>query len=132
MTDELPATELRFKTGWLLAAKISLVLTFVVGIVPVPVQVPVNNLDKLVHIALYFLPATIFAGVFGGQVFSRVIVGLLVFSSGIEMIQYWLPWRSGEWLDIAANLLGIALGIFAARRSRQIMQWVETVSDRAV
>jgi len=34
----------------------------------------------------------------------------------IELIQGFIPWRSADWRDAAANALGAALGVWLGRR----------------
>jgi len=43
-----------------------------------------------------------------------IAIGFLLFSGAIELIQPYVN-RYGEWLDLAANGLGILLGIFIAK-----------------
>ncbi len=43
-----------------------------------------------------------------------IAIGFLFFSGAIELIQPYVN-RYGEWLDLAANGLGILLGIFIAK-----------------
>lgn len=35
---------------------------------------------------------------------------LFLFGAAIELVQYFLPWRSGTWIDLLYNALGLALG----------------------
>jgi len=42
-----------------------------------------------------------------------VALGLLIFGGFIELVQTQIPGRSGEWLDLAADGLGIAVGLVA-------------------
>lgn len=44
------------------------------------------------------------------QRFWLAIPAIWLFSIGVEIIQYALPWRSFSWLDMLANLSGLLLG----------------------
>lgn len=69
-------------------------------------------LDKLAHVSL-------FAAVtwFGLRLGLRWIVPVMVAQAAVsELVQAWfLPQRSGDWWDFAADLAGIALGWALAR-----------------
>ena len=41
---------------------------------------------------------------------ALAVAAVLIFSSTLELIQVWLPWREGSWKDLAVNLLAVALG----------------------
>lgn len=71
--------------------------------------------DKLLHLAAYAGLAFMFAGVVERRHWVRVLLGLLLFSAAIELAQeLFTATRSGEWLDMLANALGIAAGLCTA------------------
>lgn len=71
--------------------------------------------DKLLHFSAYAVLAFTFAGVVERRHWGRVVLGLLAFGGAIELAQAMLsPARSGEWLDMVANTLGVLAGIFTA------------------
>lgn len=71
--------------------------------------------DKLMHFSAYFALALVFAAAFSRRHWLGIAVGLAAFGALIEGLQHWLPGpRSAEWLDMAANLGGIAVGLTAA------------------
>ena len=41
---------------------------------------------------------------------ALAVAAVLAFSSALELIQVWLPWREGSWEDLAVNLLAVAVG----------------------
>ena len=41
---------------------------------------------------------------------ALAVAAILIFSSALELIQVWLPWREGSWEDLAVNLLAVAVG----------------------
>lgn len=71
--------------------------------------------DKLLHYLAYMALALAFAAAFSRRHWLGIAVGLTLFGAAIELLQYWLPGkRSGEWLDMGANLAGIGTGLLAA------------------
>jgi len=71
--------------------------------------------DKLLHFTAYAGLAFMFAGVIERRHWGRVMVGLLLFGGAIELAQEYLTTsRGGEWLDMAANAMGVVAGMFTA------------------
>lgn len=46
---------------------------------------------------------------------ALAVVGVLLFSTALELLQAWLPWRECSWADIQINLLAVALGWLVIR-----------------
>ena len=44
----------------------------------------------------------------------QIVIGCILFSLLIEFLQQFIPNRGFEWLDLAANSLGILFGVFIA------------------
>jgi len=74
--------------------------------------------DKVIHGLFYFI-ATLLLGrslLITKQLVSKInrfeigAAGLLAYSWLIECIQGLLPYRSYEWMDLSANLVGIIMG----------------------
>lgn len=65
--------------------------------------------DKVLHWAGY-TGLLVFGRVAHGRRPVAVFSGLFLYSIGIEIIQYFLPYRSFEVLDILANLTGLVTG----------------------
>jgi len=88
------------------------------SVYPVPApQTPDLPLDKIVHAAAYFILGALAAVVFQVMGRSGVRTRALVFTLGfgitIECIQYFLPFRSFDWIDMACNVAGSVSGILA-------------------
>jgi len=73
--------------------------------------------DKIAHVGLFAV--TGFVSVFGARFFrrfgSRLFFGLslsLFLAFGTELAQAYLSYRSGEFYDLMADLLGIFAGLF--------------------
>lgn len=78
-----------------------------------PPELSESHGDKLNHIAAFLLLYLLFRRAWNLPV--PIMVALL-FSYGmlLETVQYFLPYRTFSWLDIAADLVGIALGVVTA------------------
>ncbi|GAB3810753.1 hypothetical protein GCM10028820_00830 [Tessaracoccus terricola] len=102
-------------TGWLLgiAVAVHLLALYTPGS-PEPTlpELPVPQLDKLVHVGLFALPA------FLARRLTRAwwpVVALLVHAPTSELVQYrFIPHRSGDPADLVADVVGIGLGVWAA------------------
>jgi VanZ family protein len=67
--------------------------------------------DLLMHFSGYVVAGISIGFAFGKRSALWRFALLLAFSTGIECIQYTLPWRSFDVRDIAANTAGILLGL---------------------
>ena len=71
--------------------------------------------DKLLHFLAYVALALVFTAAFSRRHWLAIALGLAAFGGLIELLQHWLPGRrAGEWLDMAANLGGIVVGLALA------------------
>jgi VanZ family protein len=68
--------------------------------------------DKLKHISAFAALAVVarLCGRPTGLNLLVVVGGLLLYGGLIEIVQTQLPYRSGDWLDLVADSLGIVLG----------------------
>ena len=67
--------------------------------------------DLLMHFSGYVVAGISIGFAFGKRSAAWRFLVLFLFSTGIECIQYTLPWRSFDLRDIAANTLGVLLGL---------------------
>ena len=113
---------LRFATRWRIAGLFLLALVLVASLMPMFWIFPDRgdfvtwfvHVDKWLHgIAFVFL-AVWFAGQYRRRSYWRIAVGLLAFGVLIEACQRMVTYRSADWLDIAADAAGIAVGIAIA------------------
>ena len=75
-----------------------------------PDSVSIPFADKLVHIAVFALPAVL--GVLAGVRTRLVALVLAVHAPVSELVQHlWIPTRSGEPWDVVADWVGVALGL---------------------
>ena len=66
-------------------------------------------IDKIIHMLVYAFLVLWFSGQVRMTLSFFVIVSF--YGCFIEFIQYYLPYRSFEWLDLLFNQIGIVIGI---------------------
>lgn len=91
---------------------ISILLISVLSIQDISVESSANLSDKLHHFFcfLYLTIVTWLSRIFSKEFFLYVIV--LAYGILIEIVQIYIPYRSFEFLDIFADLLGVLAGSF--------------------
>jgi hypothetical protein len=98
---------------WRLAFGVALAAQLMVLYAPDgPVGPRINGLDKVIHTLIFAAPA--FAALMAG-VRARWALGILAVHAPVsELIQHFvLPHRSGDLLDVVADISGVALGGWA-------------------
>lgn len=73
-----------------------------------------NNVDKWLHAVTFVFLAVWFAGQYERGAYWRVALGLVLFGILIELCQRMVSYRSAEWYDLAADVLGIIIGLTIA------------------
>lgn len=74
-----------------------------------PIPLDISYTDKIEH-AVAFALMMLYAGMLFPRDRRWAALGLLIYGIKVEMLQLLVPWRSAEWLDIAADAAGIGLG----------------------
>jgi len=113
---------LRFAARWRVASIILLVLVLISTLMPAVWFWPDRrgfvdwfvNVDKWLHGITFVLLAVWFAGQYRRKSYWRIGIGLLFFGVLIEACQRLVTYRSADWLDIAADAAGIAVGLAVA------------------
>ena len=113
---------LRFAAGWRTASLILLILVLVAMLIPAGWFVPekqklaswFGEADKWLHGLTFLVLALWFAGQYGTDSYWRIAIGLLAFGGLIEVTQNMVEYRSGEWFDMLANVVGIGAGLAIA------------------
>lgn len=73
-----------------------------------------EHADKLAHGLTFIVLAVWFAGLLERRRYLALAVALVAFGMLVEVCQYLVGYRTADWLDIAANTLGILLGLSIA------------------
>ena len=112
MTDRRP------RWSWLLFPQLSVIVAASVlatcrRLPPLALD---GGLDKLGHFSMLGALSLLAVGFFGARRWRRVVFVLGLLSALEEGSQAWFPARTLDALDLAANLLGIALGGWTAAR----------------
>lgn len=101
---------------WRAVLALLLVAITYLALVPQPPQGVSTGWDKSNH-ALAF-GSLAFASVWAlwprPRQWGLLAVALLAYGGGIEIVQSYLPPRSGDWLDLLADGVGISLGLLVA------------------
>ncbi len=84
----------------------------------------VLHIDKVNHLLAFgALTVIACASVGSGRRSAMwVVLGMLAYGAFIEIVQTQIPSREGDWADLAADMVGVALGlafVTAVRRARQ-------------
>jgi len=98
---------------WFLVLGVAVVVQLVVLYMPTaPAGPQIAGLDKLVHVAIFAVPAM--AALMAG-VDARWVIGILAVHAPVsELTQHFaLPHRSGDPLDVMADFAGLALAALA-------------------
>jgi len=113
---------LRYAARWRAASIVLLVLVLFSTLMPAVWFWPDRSgfvewfvpVDKWLHATTFVVLAVWFAGQYRRNSYWRIGVGLLFFGALIEACQGLVAYRSADWLDIAANAAGIAVGMAVA------------------
>ena len=70
--------------------------------------------DKFLHMCVFFTMTIWLSGQYTFDSFKKIGFLLFLFGVFIEIIQFSLPFRNAELLDLLANLLGIFIAIVVA------------------
>ncbi|MCR9184518.1 MAG: VanZ family protein [Halieaceae bacterium] len=79
----------------------------------------VSGSDKLVHVALFGLCGYTSLRAWGGRITQvvQIVLALALFAGATEVLQLWVPGRSGSVSDFVADLLGALAGMGLAARA---------------
>ena len=87
-----------------------LIITYF-SLTPLEHKIPVNIWDKAVHFTAYLFLAIFVRRVHIRFSYLTCVITCFSYSFVIECIQYFIPNRQFELLDMLANLLGAILGV---------------------
>ena len=108
-------------TAWRLAFFAAIVAVLVVSLLPPSSLPPMGSgWDKAQHASAYVV-----LGLLGLAAWPRragvVLIALLAFGAGIEVLQGLSGWRTAEWGDLLADAIGLAVvGLAYTQRHRLV------------
>ncbi len=88
----------------------------------------VEGIDKWTHAATFVVLALWFCGMYSRSVYWIIAGGLLIFGIAIEGCQYLVSYRTADWVDVAADAVGIAVGLAVARAG--VEGWCQRFESR--
>lgn len=104
------------RTAWRVMLALLVIIITALALVPAPPPTLSTGWDKANH-ALAFA-ALAFASVWAAwpqpRRWALLFVVVLAYGGAIEIAQSFLPPREADWADLAADAVGIALGLLAA------------------
>lgn len=103
--------KLRVRRLWLVVGWAFVMLVIYLSLTPVPIELPIDQGDKLSHTLAYLVLMSWFANLYEGRV-QRIgfAFGFILLGIGLEFIQRWTGYRSFEVADMLAGAAGVALG----------------------
>ena len=87
-----------------------------------------GDMDKWVHAIVFLCLAVWFSGQYRPRSYWKIALGLLMFGVLIEVCQRMVGYRSAEWLDVAADSVGIIAGLALAAGG--LGRWCERFEAR--
>jgi VanZ family protein len=100
---------------WIVIGWFGVVLLIYLSLTPQPVDIPVEQGDKIGHILAYATLTYWWAQLLVATSQRRkVAAALLALGIAIEYVQGWTGWRNFDYYDMLADATGIALGWIAA------------------
>ena len=113
---------LRFAGHWQTASIVLLVFVLIATLLPAFWLWPDNQelvswvfgADKWLHGLTFAFLAIWFAGQYQPTAYWRIAMGLIAFGALIEICQSAIAYRSAEWFDMIANVIGIGVGLTIA------------------
>jgi VanZ family protein len=114
---------LRYMRRWQFASAFLLIFVLASTLIPAVWLWPssrdlsawVIGVDKWVHGITFVILAVWFAGLYRPRSYWRIGVGLILFGLFIEGCQQLVAYRSAEIFDVAADIIGIVIGLVVAR-----------------
>lgn len=113
---------LRFARHWQLVSVTLLLVILVAAVLPVVWFLPdrielidwFGGVDKWAHAVAFALLTVWFAGLYPKRAYWRIAIGMLAYGVLIEMCQGLISYRSAEWPDVGADVVGIGFGLSLA------------------
>ena len=77
-------------------------------------EIPIPHFDKVVHFVLFGVHSFLVSASVASKhwIFVSLMLGLALAVS-TEMLQYYVPGRQSDWLDLLADVVGMAIGMLS-------------------
>ena len=111
---------LRYQRRWQLAGAFALLSVFAGTLIPAfwfwpdISRVTLIDFDKWLHGFTFAFLAVWFSGQYSRNRYWGIGIGLFLFGIVIELCQRMVSYRTAEFMDLAADTVGIALGLIIA------------------
>ena len=111
---------LRYARRWQIAGIFLLVMVLAAALVPADWFWPEDPnsryflSDKWLHGITFAVLALWFSGQYARHSYWRLMTGLVAFGLLIEVTQRMVSYRTADWIDLLADLLGVAVGMAIA------------------
>ena len=113
---------LRFARHWQLASTMLLLVILIAAVLPVVWLLPdrielakwLGGIDKWAHALAFAFLTVWFAGLYPKGKYWRIAVGMAAYGVLIELCQGLISYRSAEWPDLGADVIGIGAGLSLA------------------
>ncbi len=102
---------LRYPTTWALLGWLLVVGVATGSLLPGPVVQVISYNDKVMHASSYFVLMVWFGGLYPRSKHLRIAVALLGLGVALDLLQGLTATRSLDIFDIAANTVGLVLGL---------------------
>jgi VanZ family protein len=123
------ARELRVRRLWLVLGWMLVLLVVYLSLAPAPIELEIEQGDKLSHILAYLVLMSWFANLYEshGQRIGFAL-GFILLGIALEFVQRWIGYRSFEMADMAAGTVGVVIGwILVAPRTPNYLQLIEKI-----
>ena len=112
---------------WLVVGWLLVLLVIYLSLAPFAIEVPVEEGDKLGHVAAYAALMFWFANLYETlNTRWTLAIGLVALGVALEFVQGWTGYRTFEVADMAADALGVAVGwALAPPRLPNVLQHIE-------
>ena len=105
------ASELRVRALWIAFGWGLILLIVYLSLTPAPVELPLQQGDKLSHGLAYLVLMSWFANLYETRAQRlRYALGFICLASALEFLQRWTGYRSFDFFDVVAGSAGVAAG----------------------
>lgn len=122
-----PELQSQLRILWLVIGWALVLLIIYLSLTPYPVGVPVEQGDKLAHMAAYLVLMSWFANLYerpAGRI--ACAAGCIALGIGLEFAQRWTGYRTFEYADMAASSTGVIVAwILAPPRLPNYLHFAE-------